>query len=126
MAGANTEIYFFDTYALIEIVKGAPAYKKYLNSTIVTTKLNLMELYYALARDFDKEIADKFYDFCSAFAASVDDRTIKNAMLFKLHRKGERLSYVDCIGYVFALENGIRFLTGDRKFRDKKNVESTC
>jgi len=29
----------------------------------------------------------------------------------------------DCIGYVIAERNKMRFLTGDEKFKNKKNVE---
>ena len=44
-------------------------------------------------------------------------------MQFKLQFKDEKLSYADCIGYAVAAEFGIKFLTGDKKFRSKENVE---
>ena len=47
----NTEIFFCDTYALIEIVGGNPSYKKYLSSSLITSDYNLMEMYYAFLRD---------------------------------------------------------------------------
>ncbi len=116
-------IYFFDTYAFIEVIKGNPRYEKYLEVDKVTTRLNLMELYFALLRDFNSKTAGKYYDFFSVFAIPVEDSTVKKAMFFKLKNKREKLSYVDCIGYMIALENGIKFLTGDEKFEDKKGVE---
>ena len=33
------------------------------------------------------------------------------------------LSYVDCMGYSFAVKNGMKFLTDDIKFKDKESVE---
>jgi hypothetical protein len=38
-------IYFFDTYALFEIFFGNENYLKCLDSEVVTTRLNLMEMY---------------------------------------------------------------------------------
>ena len=49
--------YFADTYALIEILKGNPNYKRYSEEELVTTEFNLLELAYALTRDFSEEIA---------------------------------------------------------------------
>lgn len=44
-----------------------------------------------------------------------------NAMKLKL--KNKNLSYTDCIGYIFAIKNNLKFLTGDKKFNDMPNVE---
>ena len=33
-------VYFFDTYALIEIIKGNPNYHSYTKEEFITTKLN--------------------------------------------------------------------------------------
>ena len=49
--------------------------------------------------------------------------SIAAAMQFKLAHKAENLSYADCVGYALAAELGIKFLTGDEKFRSKENVE---
>ena len=43
-------------------------------------------------------------------------------MQFRAESKSRDLSYVDCIGYVIAMRNNIRFLTGDRQFRNLPNV----
>ena len=42
-------------------------------------------------------------------------------MRFKYENK--KLRYVDCIGYLFAQHNGIKFLVGDRKFEAWLDVE---
>lgn len=54
-----------------------------------------------------------------------DDDQIKNAMKLrkKMKGKGLNISYADALGYSIALELDIKFLTGDREFKDLGNVE---
>ncbi|MFH0837614.1 MAG: PIN domain-containing protein [Candidatus Aenigmatarchaeota archaeon] len=118
-----TEIFFCDTYALIEIVRGNPNYQRYLNHALITSDYNLMELYYAFIREHDKETADKYFDIWSKFSIHIPRKIIRQAMEFKLANKKDNLSYTDCIGYMFSLQNKIRFLTGDIKFKNIQNVE---
>ena len=114
---------FFDSYALMEIIKGNENYKKYLKEIPITTKLNLMEVYYYLLREENEQKAEFYYNFYLSSCISIPDNVIKKAMKFKLKFKNRRLSYADCIGYVFALELGLKFLTGDKEFKDLINVE---
>lgn len=120
-----TEIRIFlaDTYALIELLGGNLRYKPYLNNILITTKFNLIELYYHFLHDYDKVTADKYLELYSKFVIPITNNTIRVGMEFKLKHREEKLSYVDCIGYAIALELGIKFLTGDQKFEDKDNVE---
>ena len=121
----TTEIKIFlaDTYALIELLGGNPNYKPYLNHILITTKFNLVELYYHFLHDYDKKTADKYLALYSKFVVPITYGCIKDGMGFKLKHKKEKVSYVDCIGYALALELGVKFLTGDEKFEDKDNVE---
>lgn len=122
-AGSEIKIFLADTYALIELLGGNPYYKPYLNHILITTKFNLIELYYHFLHDYDKETADKYLRLYSDFVVPVSYSCIRSGMHFRLEYKKERLSYVDCIGYAIALELGIKFLTGDEKFENKGNVE---
>lgn len=118
------ETYFFDTYALHEIIEGNPNYKGFVNNVgMITTKLNLMEFYYGLLREYDRKTADEYYDILVEYVIKIDDETIKQAMVFKLLNKNKKLSYVDCIGYILAKKRGIKFLTGDKEFESVENVE---
>jgi len=117
------KIYFADTYALIELLRGNPNYKPYLSSMLVTSKFNVVELYSHLLQDKGKAIADEELKVYSRLEVPITYNAIKNGMAFKLEHKKERVSYVDCIGHALALELGIKFLTGDEKFEDKDNVE---
>ena len=116
--------FFYDTYALLEIIKGNENYKKYVKNTgIVTTKLNLMELFYRLYILHGMETAELYYQKYLPFAVGISDSFIKKAAIFRAENKKKDLSYVDCIGYTLALEHKIKFLTGDIQFKDMENVE---
>ena len=115
--------YFADTYALVEIINGSSSHKKYLQEILITTKLHLMELYYHCLREHSKEIADYYLSKFLPFCITISSTSIKIGMEFKLKYKKEKLSYADCIGYALALENKMKFLTGDEKFENKLNVE---
>ncbi len=116
--------FFFDTYAFYEIIKGNENYGGYVkNITIVTTKLNLMELYYGLIAKYDEKTANLYYDKLVQYCTFIDDDSIKRAMIFRLNNKKRDLSYVDCIGYIIAKKMNIKFLTGDKEFENMENVE---
>ncbi|MEK6861067.1 MAG: PIN domain-containing protein [Nanoarchaeota archaeon] len=117
------KIFFADTYALIELLRGNSSYRPYLDCMLVISKFNLVELYYHLLCDKGKEIADKELKVYSKLEIPITYGCIRKGMEFKLKHKKEKLSYVDCIGYALALELGIKFLSGDQKFEDKDNVE---
>jgi len=116
--------YYFDTYAFFEIIRGNPDYIQYSKEvSIITTKMNLMELYYWLLRRKGKEEADKYYLKFLPFCIDITNDIIKKACEFRLKYKDKELSYIDCIGYMIALEKGIKFLTGDMGFEGMSNVE---
>ncbi|MBI4980317.1 PIN domain-containing protein [Candidatus Woesearchaeota archaeon] len=117
------KVFFADTYALIEITGGNPNYKLYVGNILLTTKFNLIELYYHFLHDYSKETADHYLQVYSSCLIPITNTSIQYGMEFKLNHKQEKLSYADCIGYALAQELGIPFLTGDQKFASKENVE---
>ena len=118
-----TETYFFDSYAFFEILEGNENYRKYVNSKIITTKLNLFELYLGIVREESEENADKAFNKYYPFVQDFDENVIKEAAKLKFELNKRDLSMTDCIGYVFAKQLGIKFLTGDEQFKDMENVE---
>ena len=119
----GVETFFFDSYAFFEIAEGNPNYERFTkNIAIVTTRLNLMELFYGLLIKYDKQIANHFYDALVQFCVDIDDAVIKEAVLFRALNRRRHLSYVDCIGYVLAQQRHIPFLTGDEQFKSMENV----
>lgn len=117
-------IYFFDTYALVEIAQGSRGYSKYRDGVkILTNKLNLMELAYFLFRiGKEDKIGIVFNDYLKYSIEPSANAVIRAAKLKFLQRK-KKISYIDCLGYMIAEENKVKFLTGDEKFRNMPNVE---
>ena len=115
--------YFFDTYAIIEIIKENKNYKPYSREEIITSILNLGELYYALLRDFDEKLANEWKEKLKECYLNINEGIVINAMKFKFENKNKNFSFIDCISYVLAKENNLKFLTGDKEFEDLDNVE---
>jgi PIN domain nuclease of toxin-antitoxin system len=97
-------------------------YSKFINSDYITTKLNVFEVSFRILKESEEKakiaislMVDKTVDF--------DNTVILEACKFKLSNKSKNLSMTDCIGYTIALKAGIRFLTGDKEFKDLPNVE---
>lgn len=122
-AMTSTNTFFCDTYALIEIIGGSKAYNKYEDALLVTSELNLIELYYHFLRNYDKNSAEHYFNHWLELCVKISHSVIKVGMEIKLENKKEKLSYIDCIGYSFSLQNNIFFLTGDSKFKNKPGVE---
>jgi uncharacterized protein len=117
------DYFFCDSYAIIELIKGNPEYKRYLDCNLSTSDYNLAEVYYYLLKDHNKETADHYFEQWLPCSVQIPGPVIKKAMEIKLENKKERLSYADCIGYCFSLKTGVLFLTGDSKFMNKPGVE---
>lgn len=117
------DIFFFDSYAIVEIIKGNPDYVPFIKTSIITAKLNIFEVYYGLIRDVGDKEAEEFITNYYQFIVDFDESIIREAARFKLKNKKGNLSMTDCIGYMIANRMGIRFLTGDKEFRDLENVE---
>jgi hypothetical protein len=116
--------YFFDTYAFFELFNNNPKYKECVkNHGIITTKMNLMELYFGFLSRKGKEYAEKAYAKLSPFCIEISDTDINCACIFKFINKTRNISYVDAIGYSISLRLNIPFLTGDKEFADIENVE---
>jgi len=119
--GTNEETFFFDTYAIIEVVRGNPKYQKYINCSIITTVFNLAELNYNLKKEKDKVTADNITDKYKDEVVEVTIEDVKNAMDLKI--KNKNMSIPDVIGYVVAERQEVKFLTGDEDFKHFDNVE---
>lgn len=115
--------YFFDSYAVVSLIKGNSNYAKYVQEPVVLTIFNLAEIYWASLKEYGAGIANQVYDEYKPAVAEIDDETLKESIRFRLKNKNKNLSYADCIGYVFALRNGMIFLTGDKEFEELKEVE---
>ena len=114
--------YFFDAYAIIEIIEGNKSYENYIDSEIIINNFTFAELCYRLFKDKVENI-DFYIKKYSKHIASVNPEWIEEAMKFRLEWKDRKVSVPDCIGYIMAKKLGIKFLTGDKEFKDLDNVE---
>ena len=114
--------YFFDTYAIIEIIEDNKNYDEYKDEEIITSVLNVGELYYSLLKK-NEEAAENWYEKLKHSAILVDIEILKGAMKFRFENKNKKFSVIDCVGYIIAKEKGLRFLTGDEGFKYIDNVE---
>jgi len=117
-----TESYLFDTYAIIEIIKGNINYKKFIDKNIVINNFIFSELCYFLFGNKYPE-SDKYLNRYKKFISSINPTTIIKAMKFRYNNKKKEMSMTDCISYFMAKELGIKFLTGDKEFENLENVE---
>ena len=116
--------YYLDTYALVELGKANPNYHRYLRGMkVITSKLNLMELAYYLRRESRDSEVGAMFSRLSRYHIDASDAAFLNAAALKFKYRKRKLSYIDCLGYSIAKENGAKFLTGDEQFSDIDNVE---
>ena len=117
--------YFFDTYAIIEIINQNENYEKFKNETIITTGINLAELHYYFLKNHNEQTADYWLKNLDVELLGIDENIAVQASKFRFkHRKEKRgLSYADCIGYIISKEHNLKFLTGDHDFKEMDKVE---
>ncbi len=115
--------YFFDSYAIIEILKENPKYSIYTSEIAVLTIFNLAEIYWSALLDYEEDKANIIFDTYKKAVIEIDDDTLKEAIKFRKEHKKQDLSYADCVGYVYAKRNNLKFLTGDNKFENLPFVE---
>jgi len=116
--------YFWDSYAIIELENGNEKYLKYSDYPVILTLFNLAEVYWVILNQLGEKEADKVYDGYRSSVIEIDDETLKEAIKFrKKVYKNKKISYIDAIGYTYALRNKLVFLTGDKEFADLENVE---
>lgn len=116
-------MFFFDTYALVELINKNKNYEKYGDFKLITTILNIAELYYHLLSKYGRKTADYWIREISFDIVEFSEREGIEAMRYRFYRKKSDISFVDCLGYVISIKNNLKFLTGDKEFEKEPNVE---
>ncbi len=117
------EDYFFDTYAIIELIKGNPNYEFVEDNIIITGAMNIAETYYALLLENKEDFVDSIIKKLNIEIIDISQEITIKAAKFRYKNKKSFLSYIDCVGYILAKENNLIFLTGDKEFERMENVE---
>lgn len=115
--------YFFDSYAIIEIVAGSKSYSEFINEQVTITIFNLAEIYWSALLNLDESKANEVYEIYSKSVVPISNEILKEAIKFRKEHKKRDLSYTDCIGYIYAKRNNFLFLTGDKEFEKFSNVK---
>lgn len=119
--------YIFDSYAIIEVLRGSKNYAKYaISNQFLTNKLFLAEAYFYFIKNGLTDKADEVFESFSAHSIEIPDDVIKKAMHFRFEfnkNRKKKVSYADAIGYEQAKYNGIKFLTGDDQFEKLPSIE---
>jgi uncharacterized protein len=116
-------LFFFDTYALIEIATANPNFKNYLDFPYIVSALNIGEFYAYLIRTYGYEAAKKRIQSYTFEEVELTKELMIAVTEFKVIRSKKELSWPDCIGYMAAKQLKLRFLTGDKEFKGMENVE---
>lgn len=118
-----TSAFFFDSYAVVEVIQASPNYEVYKEEPVTITLFNLAEIYWFALLRLESTTAAMIYDRFRSCVVEIDDATLKEAIKFRKTHKKRDLSYTDCIGFIYAKRHGMKFLTGDKEFEDLPNVE---
>ena len=115
--------YFFDSYAIIELSESASSYEEYKGFEIITSVLNIGEIYQIILRKKGKEEADDWFKNINFKLLEITPEIIIEAVYFRHSSKKNNFSLPDAVGYKLSLKHNIKFLTGDKQFENMPDVE---
>lgn len=112
--------YFFgsDKGALVRTVLEDPS------EAIVTTKINVFEVYHKILKERGKEAAERFTQFLLG-RCHLDDLDVDTLKLASEEKTKFGLGMADAIILATAVKRGARLFTGDPDFRRTKDVVET-
>jgi len=111
-----------DTYSLVEIHNGNSKFAELLHEDPVITEITFAEFYANLYNKYNEKTADYWQSKLSTFCRSVSMDILIKAVKFRVDNKKKNISFFDCVGYLYALENDINFVTGDKEFQHLEGV----
>lgn len=122
----KTKRFFYDSYAVLAYLSDNPKYSPYFEENDgFLTKLNLMEIYFRTLEVHGTEAASKVAKTFAKYAIDFGLADIEGSMKLrlKLKKEGFDISYADALGYYLALKSNVKFLTGDKWFKNLEEVE---
>ena len=119
----NEKKYFFDTYAIIELIKVNPNYVRFQNEPLLTSILNYGEFYYWYLKNKDKTKSIEWMQRIRDEVLTLEIGDMIKGMRIRFENTKRKLSFVDVVGYAMSLRRNLIFLTGDLGFRGLPNVE---
>ena len=117
----TSEVLFFDSYAVVEILQANPKYKPFEEVPFIINQFVLAEVLYYAVRE--KKNPHELLRRLHPRVKAVRPDCLLQAMQYRFQHRKQKLSMTDCVSYLQAKALGILFLTGDEQFRKKENVE---
>jgi len=115
-----------DSFAFIALFEDNERYRRlFSRGGIVTTAMNVLEIYGNLLRRYGREEALGFASPVLPMVVDVPPETALPAAEFRLRmsKEGRPCSHIDAWGWAAAKALGRKFLTGDPAFKGVDNVE---
>jgi predicted nucleic acid-binding protein len=115
-----------DSYAFVGFFEGNERYARiFRHRSVVTTALNVLEVYATLLRRIDREEARTHALALIRLVAEIPSEVAIAAGEFRqrMRVRHRECSYIDAWGYASARALSVRFLTGDPAFKGVDNVE---
>ena len=122
----KTTRFFYDSYAVLAYLSDNTRYRIYFEENDgFLTKLNLMEIHYRLLEVHGGKAASQVVKTFAKYVVDFGIADIEGAMKLrlKLKKNGCDISYADAVGYYLALKFDVKFLTGDKWFKELDGVE---
>lgn len=116
------EIKLLDTYVLCEILQGNEKYFSYIEEEFVLADVTLAEFYWVILKEFNEQTANYWFSRLRLYSVPCSVEVMSKGMLYR-KRMNRNLSFFDVVGYTYAQENGILFVTGDKEFKNLPGVE---
>lgn len=82
-----------------------------------------MEICYAILRTHGERAAHEVVEAYSAYEIDFSLSDLEAAMKLRCGLKNLELSYADALGYYISKKEGLKFLTGDKAFKELPGVE---
>lgn len=116
-------MFCLDTYALVEISRGNAKFTKIFNSEFCIPNLIMAEFYGIIYRAYDEKTANYWFRKLSLFCKEIPMNILTEAVKYRIDHKQEKLSFFDCVAYIYAQRNNMSFVTGDKAFQKRKGVK---
>ena len=104
-------------------MEGKPSYKQFQDFKIITTVLNIGEVYAILLRNDGKKKADEWFENFDFELLEILPEDIVEATHFRYLNRKKNMSITDTVGYTLSIKHNLKFLTGDKQFENMLNVE---
>jgi hypothetical protein len=89
----------------------------------VITDLTLAEFYAVLLREEGERVADYWFKKLEKYAKISSKEVLVEAVKFRYANKKTNISFFDAVGYIYSVQNGFYFVTGNKEFEKFDFVE---